>query len=274
MASIEFGIIQMTSGPVPEHNLAFIEQQVKALAEKGVKWILTPENAVVFGNKYDYHQFAEYFADGAMQFSLANIAKQYRVNLILGSFPVRRSDTEVTTTTLVFDENGHCDYQYDKLHMFDVDVADDHKRYRESETFTAGNSISLIPTDFGAIGLSICYDLRFPHLYTTLRAHGANVIVVPAAFTAMTGKAHWEVLLRARAIENQCWIVAANQTGTHPCGRETWGHSMIISPWGEVHASLDTKPGHLAAQLNFNVVDELRHNMPVAKHIRFEQNLR
>lgn len=274
MTSTNFGIIQMTSGPVPERNLVFIEQQVKALAEQGVKWILTPENALVFGNKYDYHHVAECFSDGPIQVALANIAKQYRVNLIVGSFPIRRSESQVTTTTLLFDENGHCDHQYDKLHMFDVDVDDKHKRYRESEIFSPGSSISVIPTDFGAVGLSICYDLRFPHLYSALRSHGANVIVVPAAFTAMTGQAHWEILLRARAIENQCWIVAANQTGIHPCGRETWGHSMIVSPWGEIHASLESKPGYLAAELNFNVIDEIRHNMPIAKHIRFEQNLR
>jgi predicted amidohydrolase len=273
MSMERFGIIQMTSGPDPQRNFECIEQKVAFLADKGMRWILTPENALVFGQRRDYHQHAEYLGQGEFQTKLANLAKQYSVNLIIGSFPVRISESEVSTTTLVFDINGQRMNHYDKLHMFDVDVNDAHKTYRESETFKAGGNIAMVPTDFGAIGLSICYDLRFPHLYCALRSQGANVIVVPAAFTAVTGKAHWEVLLRARAIENQCWIVAANQCGTHPCGRETWGRSMVVSPWGEIQGQLEQQAGTITAELNFDVVEELRQSMPVAKHIRFEQHL-
>ncbi|WP_394150850.1 carbon-nitrogen hydrolase family protein [Vibrio maritimus] len=273
MSKERFGIIQMTSGPDPESNFQHIKEKVAFLVGKGMRWILTPENALVFGQREDYHQHAEYLGQGTYQTKLAELAKQYKVNLIIGSFPIRVSDEEVSTTTLVFDVNGQRMNHYDKLHMFDVDVDDGHKKYRESETFKAGGNIAMVPTDFGAIGLSICYDLRFPHLYCALRAQGANVIVVPAAFTAVTGKAHWEVLLRARAIENQCWIIAANQCGTHPCGRETWGRSMVISPWGEIQGQLEQQAGTITAELNFDVVEEVRQSMPVAKHIRFEQHL-
>lgn len=273
MSKERFGIIQMTSGPDPRENFQFIKQKVAFLAEKGMTWILTPENALVFGAREDYHRHAEYLGSGEYQDKLAALAKQYQVNLIVGSFPIRVSEEEVSTTTLVYDLNGQRINHYDKLHMFDVDVNDSHKNYRESETFKAGSSIAMVPTDFGAIGLSICYDLRFPHLYSALRAQGANVIVVPAAFTAVTGRAHWEVLLRARAIENQCWIIAANQCGIHPCGRETWGHSMVVSPWGEIQGQLGDKIGTITAELNFDVVEEVRQSMPVAKHIRFEQHL-
>ncbi|MCL9775116.1 carbon-nitrogen hydrolase family protein [Vibrio methylphosphonaticus] len=273
MSKERFGIIQMTSGPDPKQNLAFIDKQVQFLAHQGATWILTPENALVFGKKEEYHHHAEPLGEGELQQRLAVIAKANNVNLIVGSFPIRRSASEVTTTTLVFDGNGQRLNHYDKLHMFDVDVDDGFQRYRESETFKPGNSMAMVPVNFGAIGLTICYDLRFPHLYSALRAQGATVIVVPAAFTAVTGQAHWEVLLRARAIENQCWIVAANQCGTHPCGRETWGHSMVISPWGEVQGQLEGQVGTIIADLNFDVVHEVRQTMPVAKHIRFEQHL-
>ncbi|EDL53996.1 MULTISPECIES: carbon-nitrogen hydrolase family protein [Vibrio] len=273
MSKERFGIIQMTSGPEPEENFKFIEHKVEFLSAKGMKWILTPENSLVFGSRDDYHRHAEFLGKGKYQDKLSDLARRHQIHLIIGSFPIRVSETEVTTTTLVFDVNGQRMNHYDKLHMFDVDVNDGHKNYRESETFKAGTSIAMVPTDFGAVGLTICYDLRFPHLFSALRAQGASVIVVPAAFTAVTGKAHWEVLLRARAIENQCWIVAANQCGTHPCGRETWGHSMVISPWGEVQGQLEQQTGTITAELNFDVVEEVRQSMPVAKHIRFEQHL-
>ncbi|MCY9869638.1 carbon-nitrogen hydrolase family protein [Vibrio barjaei] len=273
MSKERFGIIQMTSGPEPEKNFKFIEHKVEFLSAKGMKWILTPENSLVFGSRDDYHRHAEFLGKGKYQDKLSDLARRHQIHLIIGSFPIRVSETEVTTTTLVFDANGQRMNHYDKLHMFDVDVNDGHKNYRESETFKAGTSIAMVPTDFGAVGLTICYDLRFPHLFSALRAQGANVIVVPAAFTAVTGKAHWQVLLRARAIENQCWIVAANQCGTHPCGRETWGHSMVISPWGEVQGQLEQQTGTITAELNFDVVEEVRQSMPVAKHIRFEQHL-
>ncbi|WED21532.1 carbon-nitrogen hydrolase family protein [Vibrio sp. JC009] len=262
------GIIQMTSGPEPEKNLNYIKAQLEVLASSGVSLVLTPENALVFGNKADYHRHAEILGDGPVQNELARLAAQYQIWLVIGSMPIKR-EVGVTTTTLVYAPDGELAAYYDKLHMFDVDVADNHSRYRESETFASGNRVSLVETPLGRIGLTICYDVRFPHLFSELRHQGANVILVPAAFTATTGKAHWETLLKARAIENQCWIIAAGQGGVHPCQRETWGHSMIIDPWGNIAMQLDQKAGVLVSAIDHNITKSVRANMPLAEHARF-----
>lgn len=149
-----------------------------------------------------------------------------------------------------------------------MDVADNHGRYRESETFSPGEAPVLVDSPFGPLGLSICYDLRFPELYRQLARAGARVLLVPAAFTAVTGEAHWEPLLRARAIENQCYVVAANQGGTHETGRQTWGHSMVIDPWGRVLASKESGRGTVLAKMELGLIDELHRTMPVLQHAR------
>lgn len=267
------GLIQMTSGPVVSDNLANIAIQVEALAQAGAKLIVTPENCVVFGNRADYHNNAEALGDGIAQRHFSHLAQQFNVWLVVGSMPIRR-DQNVSTTTLVFTPDGTLAAHYDKLHMFDVDVADGHSRYRESETFTPGSQIVSLATPMAHLGLTICYDVRFPQLYGELAQRGADVILVPAAFTAVTGEAHWEALLRARAIESQSWILAVNQCGIHPCGRETWGHSMVISPWGEVIASLTNQPQNLVVDIDLNQVQELRAAMPVLEHTRFHNQLK
>ncbi|MCG9598759.1 carbon-nitrogen hydrolase family protein [Vibrio sp. Isolate25] len=266
------GLIQMTSGPDPLQNLAYIQQQVADLAKSGAKLVVTPENCLVFGNRTDYHTMAEPLNQGAIQSKLAQIAKRHSVFLVIGSMPIRCGN-DVTTTSLVFSPQGELIAHYDKLHMFDVDVADSHQRYRESETFKPGEQIVSVDTPIAHLGLTICYDVRFPQLYNELVRRGANVLLVPAAFTAVTGEAHWEPLLRARAIETQSWVIAVNQTGVHPCGRETWGHSMAISPWGEVVARLDTQPQNLLVDIDLERVDDIRKAMPTLSHTRFQNHL-
>jgi predicted amidohydrolase len=261
----------MTSVPQPEVNLSFIESQVSSLVSRGAQWIVTPENAIVFGTKQDYHAHAEFLGQGPVQKTLSDIARKYSVWLVAGSFPIR-THYGVTTTMLIYNNHGELAASYDKLHMFDVDVEDNHRRYRESEIFQPGDQIQVVSTPFGELGLSICYDIRFPHLYSALRNSGAQIILVPAAFTAVTGRAHWEVLLRARAIETQCWIVAVNQGGIHPGGRETWGHSMVIDPWGNIVAGLDQVPENLIAQIDLGLLNEIRTSMPVFTHSRFENH--
>lgn len=266
------GLIQMTSGPAPELNLSYIKQQVMQLAQQGAELIVTPENALVFGSRSDYHQVAEPLADGPLQKALASIADEYGVWLLIGSMPISRHNG-VTTTCLLFSPQGELVCHYDKLHMFDVDVADEHRRYRESETFTPGQQVVDYSTPFAHLGLTICYDVRFPALYSELARLGANVITIPAAFTAVTGRAHWQTLLRARAIETQAWVIAVNQVGTHPCGRETWGHSMVISPWGEVIASLTDQVGNILVDIDLSQVEQLRAAMPIRQHARFSNQL-
>lgn len=267
------GIIQMTSGPQVADNLAYIAKHANRLATQGARWIVTPENAVVFGNRNDYHQHAEPMGNGPIQRELAQIARKNGVWLLVGSMPIARAHG-VTTTSILFNPQGEPAAHYDKLHMFDVDVADSHQRYRESETFTPGDALTVVSTPMGALGMSICYDVRFPHLYSQLRRLGAQILVVPAAFTAVTGRAHWEVLLRARAIETQCWVVAVGQGGHHVCGRETWGHSMVISPWGDIVASLEQPAATLIADIDLHQVEQVRLTMPIMAHTRFDNQFK
>lgn len=266
------GLIQMTSSSDVNENLTYIEQQTTLLAKQGAKWVVTPENAVVFGNKEDYHNSAEELGDGPVQERISRLAVEQQVWILIGSMPILRTSAEsqgVATTSVLFNPQGQIVAHYDKLHMFDVDVADGHKRYRESETFTPGNDIVVAETPFAKVGLSICYDVRFPNLYAELRRLGAQILLVPAAFTAVTGKAHWEVLLRARAIESQCWVIAVGQGGHHACGRETWGHSMVISPWGEIIASLDQDAASLVVDIELEQIESVRAAMPISAHTRF-----
>lgn len=267
------GIVQMTSGPEPRKNLAFIDIQLKQLAKQGAKLVLLPENAVVFGSKADYKQHAEPLGYGEIQQQLSAMAKQYHLWIVVGSMPIVRGN-DISTTCLVFSHDGECVAHYDKMHMFDVDVDDQHGRYRESEIFSPGDQLVVVDTPVGKLGLAICYDVRFPHLFSELRAKGADVISLPAAFTASTGEAHWEILLRARAIETQCWLIASAQTADHPCGRETWGHSMIISPWGKISAELKREVGTLIGDIDHRITNSVRVNMPVYTHARYQSTLK
>lgn len=262
----------MTSGSEVSANLAYLQEQVALLAQQGAQWIVTPENALLLGNREQYHQQAEPLDNGPVQYALSNLAKQHGVWLLIGSMPIRHANG-VTTSSLLWNAQGERVAVYDKLHMFDVDVADGHQRYRESETFTPGQQVVVAETPFGQLGLSICYDVRFPHLYAELRRQGAQILLVPAAFTAVTGQAHWEVLQRARAIETQCWVIAVGQTGRHPCGRETWGHSMVISPWGEVIANLGPTVQSKVVEFDLTTLDSVRRAMPIEQHTRFTHQL-
>lgn len=266
------GLVQMTSGPDAEANFTYIATQVVSLANGGANLIVLPENALMFGCRHDYHAVAEPLSAGTYQTQLSQLARENSVWLLVGSFPIE-TERGVTTTSLLYDQSGRLVAYYDKLHMFDVDVEDSHQRYRESETFAAGDRVVTFQAGQAHLGFTICYDVRFPVLYQQLVKAGANLITVPAAFTAVTGKAHWEPLLRARAIETQSWLIAVNQVGTHPCGRETWGHSMVISPWGEVVASLSNERGNLLVDIDLSQVDELRRAMPVGTHSRFSHQI-
>ncbi len=169
---------------------------------------------------------------------------------------------------LVFDPRGEMVARYDKMHLFDVQVDDRQAQYSESRSFEPGSRIVCVDAPVGRIGLSICYDLRFPELYRKLLEQGAEILTVPSAFTKVTGEAHWEVLLRARAIENQCFVLAANQGGVHNATRETWGHSMIVDPWGRVLARVESGEGVAVADIDLSALHALRSRMPIQSHRR------
>jgi len=262
--------IQMVSTDCPEQNfLRACLLLEEAVAVQKSNLVIFPENFLCFSSKeMGEHQAA--FSDYISQFKA--LAAKYSIALVLGSIPIK--STEVASgerfysRCYVINHLGEIASTYDKIHLFDVDVADSHARYRESDHFSPGERVVVSDMGSASLGLSICYDLRFAELYRCLAQKGANIIVVPAAFTSVTGEAQWEVLLRARAIENQCFVVAANQGGTHSSGRETWGESMIIDPWGRVLSRCGKGEGVCTAELDLNQVISIRQSMNIKDHRR------
>ncbi|MBA6293391.1 carbon-nitrogen hydrolase family protein [Colwellia sp. MB3u-70] len=268
--------IQMSSNTCVEDNIADIEQQLATLEPAQQQLVLLPECCLFFGGK-DKAQLAlakENQQSNGLKTRLGKLAIKYNVFLVAGSIPVLSNQPEkFTNSCFVFSPEGQELGRYDKIHLFDVAVQDNEKNYCESRYVKAGDHVSVVNLAGVNVGLSICYDLRFPELFRQLCQQGAKIITVPSAFTRVTGAAHWQTLLQARAIENQVYIVAAGQEGVHLNGRETWGHSMIISPWGEILAQLDTSKGIICADYQEQELDKVRKAMPVATHNRFKNKL-
>jgi len=271
--------IQVISSDCIEQNFAQIIAQLASLPilpDGQQHLVLLPENALCFANRPHYLAVAEVLGDGSVQARLSALANEYQCTLVCGSFPIQSAQADkIFTTTLVYSTEGELIAHYHKMHLFDADVSDAQAVYRESDTFIPGEAIKVIDCGFATIGLAICYDLRFPALFQQLVNAGAEVIVLPAAFTNVTGEAHWQALLQARAIETQCYLVAANQGGEHFTDhadlspRSTYGHSMIIDPWGEILAQ--AKRGNDTVQANFERahLQTIRKKMPVQQHSRF-----
>ncbi len=271
--SLRIGCLQMCSGPDVDDNLKFIDQQLKLAAQKGVELVQLPENFAQMPLSAK-NQVIEVDSTGAIQDFLRAAAKRYKLALIAGAIPIKEhagSDANPVARCLLIDSNGGVVSRYDKIHLFNVQLPDG-KHYRESDRFSPANSLAenLRVSEVAGVqlGLSICYDLRFPEMYRLLTEKGAELISVPSAFTYETGRAHWATLLKARAIENLCFVFAAAQTGEHASGRRTWGHSMIISPWGEVLAQADEEPGLIYADINLTELQQLRAQFPALNHRR------
>ena len=220
-------------------------------------------------------------ADGVLQNFLSEQALKHEIIVVGGTIPLLSrpgksehdvdriiEDERVRASSLVFDAAGKQIARYDKMHLFDVVVNDKQAKYSESLSYEAGSEIVNVDTAIGNLGITVCYDMRFPELYRDLFKRGAELVTVPAAFTKVTGAAHWESLLRARAIENQCYIIAAAQGGRHSESRETWGHSMIIDPWGTVLAELGEGEGIAVATVDLEQLRDVRMRMPIAEHIK------
>lgn len=268
--------IQISSGSDVDANLQQIEEQLAAAQQQGVKLALVPEMFATL----DGQQYPAISQDKALYQRMAQWGKQYNLWLIAGAFPQPcpkdangKRDPRVRSACLVFNDQGEQVARYDKIHLFDVDVADSQGSYRESDHFAPGEEVVVVDTPVGKVGLAICYDLRFPQLFMQMRAQGAEIFTLPAAFTHKTGEAHWQSLLRARAIEQQCYVIAANQCGWHddpdqPRRRQTWGHSQIIDPWGEVLSELQEDKGIAIADIDTGQQQQIRRNMPVFDHQR------
>lgn len=260
--------IQMNSTSVVADNLASAARLLAEAAAAGAVLAALPENFSIMGAKEtDKLAHAETFGRGPIQDWLAETAQRLGLWIVAGTVPVAVDDDpgRVWAASLVFDASGAQRARYDKIHLFDVDVPSaTGERYRESRTIAHGDpaGFAVVDTPAGRLGLSVCYDLRFPELYRELAARGAEILCVPAAFTAKTGLAHWEILLRARAIENQVYVLAPGETGTHAGGRQTWGHSMIVGPWGEVLACLPEGEGLATAAVDLPALHRLRDGFP------------
>jgi nitrilase len=254
----------MISSPSVEDNLATARRLVAQAAAAGAQLVVLPEYWAIMGNQEtDKLAHAEQPGSGPIQDGMAQMARQHGIWLIGGTLPlISGQEGKVLNTTLVYDPQGEPAGRYDKIHLFGFTRGAE--SYNESRTIVPGAQVRSIETPFGRVGLSICYDLRFPELY---RAMGdCALIVVPAAFTHTTGSAHWEVLLRARAIENQCYVLASAQGGLHPNGRRTWGHSMLIDPWGEVKAVLPEGEGVVSGEIDLVFLAGVRESLPALTH--------
>ncbi len=262
--------VQITTGPDVEANLAAIEVQIKNATEKGANIVALPEVFACYDSqKYLALGQQEMTSSGNLRSRMSSWAKEYKVYLIGGTIPVLNpQESKVYPRCYFYDDQGKELGFYDKIHLFDVDIDDAQGRYRESDMFLSGAEIKVFPTPYGNVGLTICYDLRFPYVFDRLRKAGADIISVVAAFTETTGKAHWQPLLQARAIEQQCYIVASNQWGQHDEKRRTFGHSMVISPWGEILSELPAGEGFSCAEIDLEEVRRIRRVMPIANHQR------
>lgn len=260
--------VQMCSGNDRDTNLAAAERLLQLAAERGARVALLPENFSLMAAR-DAERRAHAEADGAgpVQAMLARTAARLGIWIIAGSVPITQPSGERNTQAcLVYDAKGARVARYDKIHLFDVELPDRAESYRESATMAPGDKVVVVDTPAGCLGLSICYDLRFPELYRRLQAAGAQWLIVPAAFTASTGAAHWEALLRARAIENLCYLVASAQYGTHPSGRQTWGHSLIVDYWGRILTQLPDGEGVVTAAIDLDAQADARRKFPALTH--------
>jgi nitrilase len=263
-APFKVAAVQMVSTPVVEENFAAARRLIVEAAAQGAKLVLLPEYWPFMGMQdSDKVAIAEALDGGPIQRFMADIAREKNIWLIGGTLPLAANDpAKVLNTMLVYAPNGAMVSRYDKIHLFSFTKGSE--SYDESKTIVHGKDVTVFCAPFGNVGLSVCYDLRFPELY---RAMGeCTLIVVPAAFTYTTGRAHWETLLRARAIENQCYLLAAAQGGTHVNGRRTWGHSMLIDPWGEIVSILPEGEGIVAGMIDRQVLDRVRDSLPALRH--------
>lgn len=268
--------IQLISSNQVSENLAQCEKLIVEARRTGAYFVALPENFAFMGvHEEDKLAIKESFGTGPIQDFLSTQAKQHNIWLLGGTVPITaEKEGLVRAASLLYNPQGECALRYDKIHLFDVLVsAAEEEAYKESSTFEPGDSIQVASTDFANIGMSVCYDVRFPELYRNMHAQHVDLITVPAAFTYKTGEAHWETLLRARAVENLCYVIAPNQGGLHVNERETWGHSMIVDPWGKILDQVDSGLGIAMADIDLSLNSQLRQDFPALHHRKLNYQL-
>jgi nitrilase len=262
----------MASGPKIGANLLEAERLIEEAVSQQARLVVLPENFALMGmTEQDKVEHREKDGSGTIQTFLSEQSARHGIWLVGGTLPmVARDDNKVRATCLVFNDRGEQVARYDKIHLFDVQLLDTNEQYTESETIEPGDKVVVIDTPFGRMGVAVCYDLRFPEQFRQQLDAGMEILVLPSAFTAITGRAHWEVLVRARAIENLCYVIAPDQGGYHFSGRETYGHSMIVDPWGTVLNSLARGPGVVCAPIDMAMLKSARRNFPSIGHRRLQ----
>ncbi|MDH5178806.1 MAG: carbon-nitrogen hydrolase family protein [Gammaproteobacteria bacterium] len=260
--------IQMASGPNVGSNLTEAGRLIGRAADAGAGMVVLPENFAIMGlHETDKIKVREKNGSGHIQDFLAEQANRHGIWIVGGTVPIEAGDdAHVWAACQLYDDSGKIVTRYDKVHLFDVHLSEANETYNESATVEPGSSIVVSDTPFGKLGLAICYDLRFPELFRSMSDAGVEIIAIPSAFTAITGKAHWETLLRARAIENLSYVVASAQGGFHVNGRETYGHSMIVDPWGAILDELPRGSGFVIADIDLQKVKDTRRSFPVLEH--------
>ncbi|WP_199610772.1 carbon-nitrogen hydrolase family protein [Flocculibacter collagenilyticus] len=273
--------LQMVSVPDIHQNLATVDKWLSTHHVEGEHLVVLPECFAFFGGKDKENQsIKSNIGEGVIQEKLLELAKRYQCWIVAGTIPTTAvKDDEVlpdkfSATSLLINSHGRIVADYQKIHLFDVDVADNTRSYRESDSTLAGNKVVVVDTPFGKLGMAVCYDLRFSGLFQSMRESGAELFVLPSAFTNVTGKAHWLPLLQARAIETQCYMVAANQGGEHQNGRETYGHSCIIDPWGRIRQQAEYGEAIISDTIDLVELDAVRAKMPIQAHNRFNTEIK
>jgi deaminated glutathione amidase len=265
---IKTACVQLRCGDDVAANIRDAAELIRAARKDGAQFIATPENTGLMardgGAKLE-KTYPEKDDPALPQFCA--LAEELGIWLLVGSLAIKVSAGKTANRSFLIGPNGRVGARYDKIHLFDVDLPSG-ETYRESNTVEPGGEAVTVSLPWGRIGLSVCYDLRFPQLYRTLAKSGAEILTVPSAFTETTGKAHWHVLLRARAIENSCFVVAPAQGGTHANGRKTYGHSLIVGPWGDILAEAGTDPGFILAELDLGDIAVARARLPSLHHDR------
>jgi len=262
--------VQMASGPNVQANLLEARRLIQRAVDGGARLVVLPENFALMGmSDYDRVEAGERPGEGPMQAFLAEQARRHGIWLVGGTVPLIAPDpSRIYSACLVFDDGGRQVARYDKVHLFDVNLVDNQEQYTESATIEPGRGVTVVDTPFGRLGLAVCYDLRFPEMFRCMLDQGAELVAVPSAFTALTGRAHWEVLVRARAIENLVYMIAAAQGGYHLNGRETYGHAMLVDPWGRVMDQLAQGAGVVLGKMDRPLLDSTRRNFPSIYHRR------
>jgi predicted amidohydrolase len=270
---VKVGVVQSRPLKKLETNLSQIQQLLIEASRQRASIVVLPENFAYYG-KQDLHTIGcqEALSHGPVRQFLSEQAKRLKLWIVGGTVPVGDKNSKPVARSLVYNPSGHCVDHYDKIHLFDADVHSESSQqaYRESDSYSYGHAVKAIETDFCKLGLSVCYDLRFAALYHQLRMAGSQLVTVPAAFTAITGRDHWQLLLRARAVENQFFMLGANLVDRASSPRGLWGGSAIIDPWGSVIAQLEDEVGVVTADINLNMIDEIRARMPVQNHTRLK----